>query len=167
MGVIVGRGTYGPIDFNPEGNDLVIGNFCSLAEGTHYDSGLSHNSKLVTTFPFNCFRPCAGHIKTHPVIKGPISIGHDVTIGMNSFIMSGVTIGSGAVIGAISFISKDVPPYAIVVGANRLVRYRFTPEQIADLLEIKWWDWPDEKIDANVELLMSEDINEFIKLHKV
>ena len=78
--------------------------------------------------------------------------------------MSGVTIGDGAVIAANSHVVKNVEPYAIVGGnPAKLIRYRFSQEQIASLLKIKWWNWDDAKIDAVTQLLCSEDIDYFIR----
>lgn len=79
-------------------------------------------------------------------IKHSTSIGNDVWIGAGCIIRDNVIIGDGAVIGAGSIITKDVPPYAIVVGASKIIRYRFPEEIIAKLLIMKWWDWDDSKI---------------------
>jgi virginiamycin A acetyltransferase len=77
--------------------------------------------------------------------------------------MSGVTIGNGAIIGAGSTITKDVPPFAIVAGnPGKIVKYRFTEEQIEKLLQIAWWDWEEEKIKSNAILMWSSNIDDFI-----
>ena len=79
--------------------------------------------------------------------------------------MSGVTIGDGAVIAANSHIVKDVEPYSIVGGnPAKLIRYRFTKEQIEKLLKIKWWNWPDEVINVFTPILCNEDIDNFIRV---
>jgi serine acetyltransferase len=79
--------------------------------------------------------------------------------------MRGVTIGDGAVIGAYSVVTKDVPPYAIVGGnPAKIIRYRFSPDIIEKLMAIKWWDWPEEKIKRNVTLFYN--VEEFIHKHK-
>ena len=102
----------------------------------------------------------------HPTCKGDIKIGNDVWIGATSTIMSGVTIGDGAVIGAGSTITKDIPPFAIVAGnPGRIVKYRFTKEQIEKLLQISWWDWEEFKIRENAMLMWSSNIDEFIETH--
>ncbi|WP_308462078.1 CatB-related O-acetyltransferase [Mesorhizobium sp. INR15] len=96
--------------------------------------------------------------------KGPIRIGNDVWIGRRAIILSGVTIGDGAVIGAGAVVSKDVPPYAVVVGnPAALVRYRFNSGQIASLLEIRWWDWEDDLIKTDPSFFLP--IDEFIAKH--
>ena len=85
-------------------------------------------------------------------IKRSTTIGNDVWIGAGCILLNNITIGDGAVIGAGSIITKDVPPYAVVVGANRLVKYRFPDEIIQKLLQMKWWEWEDEKIRSCYKL---------------
>jgi len=80
-------------------------------------------------------------------------IGSDCWIGCNSLIMGGVKVCDGALVGAGARISHDVPPYAIMVGNNRHIRNRFPDEVIADLLDLKWWEYPAEKIRENISLL--------------
>jgi len=100
--------------------------------------------------------------------KGPIIIGSDVWVGYKALILSGVRIGDGAVIGARSVVSKDIPPYAIAVGSPIVIKkYRFSEEVIKELLRIQWWNWPDEKIVKNIKLLLSDDVVEFIRRFKV
>lgn len=82
-----------------------------------------------------------------------MKLGNDVWIGCNTTIMRGVTIGDGAVIGANSVITKDVPPYAIVCGVNKFLRWRFDEEVRNRLLEIKWWDYPIECVKDCIELI--------------
>lgn len=79
-------------------------------------------------------------------IKHSTRIGNDVWLGARCTILNNITIGDGAVIGAGSIITKDVPPYAVVVGANKIIKYRFPQEIIDKLLIMKWWTWDDEKI---------------------
>lgn len=89
-------------------------------------------------------------------------IGNDVWIGVNACVLSGVRIGDGAVVGACSVVTRDVPPYAIVAGnPARLVRKRFDDETIEELLKIKWWDWDIERIKENLPLLLSENVKDF------
>ena len=72
-----------------------------------------------------------------------IKIGNDVWVGARAIIMDGVSIGDGAVVAAGAIVTKDVAPYAIVAGSPaRVLRYRFSPEQITQLLAIAWWDRP-------------------------
>ncbi len=81
------------------------------------------------------------------VAKGGITIGHDVWVGARANILSGVTIGNGAVVACGAVVTKDVPAYAIVGGnPAQVIRFRFTEDQIKSLLEINWWDWPEDRI---------------------
>lgn len=146
-------------------NNVTIGKYCSIAQGVIVDGGFNHNMNFVSTFPFNSIQGCE-HLTGHPVCKGDIVIGNDVWIGEDAIIMSGVTIGDGAVIAARSIVTKDVEPYSMVAGSSaKFKKYRFTKEQIGALLEIKWWDWPHEKIVENAPLLMG-DIETFISKAK-
>ena len=83
-----------------------------------------------------------------------IVIGNDVWIGARCIIFEGVTIGDGAVIAAGSIIRKDVPPYAVVGGVDRIIKYRFNQETIDKLLKTQWWNWDDEKIRLKIHHLM-------------
>lgn len=142
-------------------NKIKIGNFCSIAPGcVVYE--INHISNRLSTY--NIFRNLIltdskkkyiwqGSLERDSESKGDIQIGHDVWIGAQSCILSGVTIGDGAIVGANSTVTKDVPPFAIVVGSPaRVVKYRFNNKVIASLLEMKWWLWDDEKIRANKHL---------------
>lgn len=162
-----GKGSYGipQVLGWGEGSKVVIGKYCSIASGVIILSGGEHRVDWVTTYPFSVFWPeIAGHILGHPKSKGDVIIGNDVWIGMDAFILSGLTIGDGAVIGAKSVVTKSVPPYAIVGGnPAKIIRYRFNPETIDKLISLAWWDWPDDKIKSAMRLLLSNDIDNFIK----
>ena len=84
---------------------------------------------------------------------------HDVWIGQNAAIMPGVHIGSGAIVAAASVVTRDVPPYA-VVGGNpaSIIRMRYSSDVIDELLRLAWWDWPLDKIEANLPALSSGDM---------
>jgi acetyltransferase-like isoleucine patch superfamily enzyme len=105
------------------------------------------------------------HMKMgHPTCNGDIIIENDVWIGAKSTIMSGVKISNGAVVGACSVVTKDVPPYAIVGGnPAKVIKYRFTQEQIEKLLKIKWWEWEENKLKEKGFSLWSENITKFIE----
>jgi acetyltransferase-like isoleucine patch superfamily enzyme len=92
------------------------------------------------------------------------NIGNDVWNGYRATILPGVSVGDGAVIGAGSVISKNVPPYSIVAGNPvKLIRMRFTKSQIESLLKEAWWDWPTEKINAHIPSLMRTPDGEFLE----
>jgi acetyltransferase-like isoleucine patch superfamily enzyme len=91
-------------------------------------------------------------------------IGNDVWIGFGAIIMPGVVIGDGAVIAANATVTKDVPAYTIVGGVPaHEIRKRFLPEQIRKLLNIKWWDWPESKIEQS--FMNFHDVVKFISLY--
>ncbi len=165
-----GRGSYGEpaVGSWGEGTKVKIGNFCSIAQGVSILLGGGHRTDWVTTYPFSVLWPSvAGHIPGHPSTKGDVIIGNDVWIGTGALILSGVTIGDGVVIGAHAVVAKDVPAYAIAVGnPAKVVKFRFDEATIEKLLAIAWWNWPDEKIASAVELMLSNDINEFIKQYE-
>ena len=162
-----GKYTYGsPQICYPEDNaKLIVGNFCSISSNVNIFLGGDHRTDWVTTYPF-------GHIckdqfntfdgKGHPTTKGDVIIGSDVWIGSNVTIMSGVKIGDGAVIACNSHVVKNIEPYSLVGGnPAKLIKYRFSQQQIEKLLEIKWWYWDDEKINQNIPLLCN-NIDEFL-----
>ncbi len=161
----IGEYTYGfpqVFDWN-EGTTLRIGKYCSMAKGVRIFLGGGHRIDWVTTFPFMAFFEEAKGYGGHPISKGDVVIGNDVWIGADAMILSGVTVGDGAVIGAGSVVTKSVPPYAAVAGnPARVIKMRFSPEQIERLLQIRWWDWPREHVVAALPLLLSSQIDEFI-----
>ena len=164
-----GKYTYGTpnIIWENENAKLVVGNFCSLGANINIYLGGNHRTDWVTTYPFghicqNTFNNFNGI--GHPSTKGDVIIGNDIWIGSNVTIMSGVTIGDGSVIANNSHVIKNVEPYSLIGGnPAKLIKYRFTPEQIEKLLQIKWWYWDDQKINIFTPLLCNNNIDEFIK----
>ncbi len=166
-----GRFSYGKpkLFWDNDDADLIVGNFCSIAQGCCVFLGGNHRTDWVTTFPF-------GHVNKHkfnnfnglghPATNGNVTIGHDVWIGGNVTIMSGVSIGSGAVIANNSHVVKDVDAYSISGGnPAKHIKFRFNEDQINALLLIEWWHWPEEKINKNLPLLCDKNIDKFINLH--
>jgi chloramphenicol O-acetyltransferase type B len=160
MGAItIGEHSYCSGNMHRKGNmnEVTIGKFCSIADGVVFDSGWSHNTEHISTYPFHAWVHPTG--ENNNVCRGDIIIGNDVWIGAEAIIMSGVTIGDGAVIGARSIITKNVKPYSIVVGNDRFVRKRFNTRECVILSKIKWWNWTDQQIVDAVPLIHSKDID--------
>ncbi len=160
----IGRWTYGKptIVSWDDKTKLIIGNFCSFADGVTILLGGEHRIDWVTTYPFNNYFSEASEIIGHPSSKGDVIIGNDVWIGYEALIRSGVRIGNGAVIGARSIVTKDVEPYSIVAGNPcRHIRFRFPEPTIQELEAIAWWDLPLEEIKKAIPLLLSSDIQSF------
>lgn len=163
-----GKYTYGTpnVLWKTTDSELIVGNFCSIGKNVNIYLGGNHRYDFVTTYPFGyLYKDVFNFIGNgHPLKNGGVIIGNDVWIANNVTIMAGVTIGDGAVIANNSHVVKDVEPYS-VVGGNpaKLIKYRFTQEQIKQLLQIKWWYWSDDKINNIVALLSNNNIDEFIK----
>ncbi len=169
---VIGDHTYGEpnlLQFD-QTTRLVMGSFCSISDKVTIILGGNHRSDWITTYPFSAFTetwPEAAIIKGHPASKGDIIIGHDVWIGYGATILSGVTIGSGAVIGARAVISRDVVPYAVVAGnPAQEIKKRFDDTTISRLLQLAWWDWPEEKIRINLPFLCSNQIEQLLMNHE-
>jgi lipopolysaccharide transport system ATP-binding protein len=162
----IGEFTYGMPDICMWSTryQLIIGKFCSIGGGVRLIVDGNHRVDWISTYPFGPeIRGFSKNLE-HIAGKGDMVIGNDVWIGILAMILPGVQIGDGAVIGAGSVVARDVGDYEIVAGnPARLIRKRFSEHQIAQLLKIKWWDWPKERIAANHRLLMSSNIDEFIK----
>jgi acetyltransferase-like isoleucine patch superfamily enzyme len=167
--VTVGRHTYGtPMIPAFAGSEVTveIGSFCSIAANVMLLLGGGHNPDWVSTWPIREALGLPEQYEHHPIYRGLTVIGNDVWLGRDSLIFDGVTIGDGAIIGARAVVTKDVRPYAVVGGVPaREIRRRFTDEQVEALLEIAWWDWPEEKIIREVDGLNGADINDFLARH--
>lgn len=147
------------------GDKLIIGKFCSIASGVKFImNGGNHNPELFSTFPFPTFNNGWEKGDLGTVNKGDTIIGNDVWIGFEALIMPGVKIGDGAVIGARSVVTKNVPSYTIVGGnPAKIIKKRFEDEIIKELLKIQWWDWDSEKIFRNANIIGSADISKLRK----
>lgn len=161
----IGEGTYGGLKVMGcgEGTILSVGAYTSFASGVKVFLGCDHRIDWVTTFPFNVLWKSARKIEGHPKSKGDVVIGNDVWIGAEAMIMSGVQVGDGAVVGARAVVSKDVPPYAVMVGnPARLAKYRFDESTIDRLLKIRWWEWEKSRIERALPTLLNQDTEAFI-----
>lgn len=134
--VSVGKGTYGPLYVLTHGNDakLEIGSYCSIGPQVAFVVQSDHPLNHLTTYPFKVMNGLAQY---EAISKGNIVVEDDVWIGLRAIILSGVHIGRGAVIGAGSVITHDIPPYAIVTGVpGRVVGTRFSEEVVTELSQI-------------------------------
>ena len=163
-GIPVGKFTYG-YQYMDYPHVRSIGSFCSIAANQTIVPN-DHRMDWVTTSPIASLKDFSFADKDYmndycPVESRNITVGNDVWIGANCTIFEGVNIGDGAVIAAGSVIRKDVPPYAVVGGVDKIIKYRFSDNVIQKLLKIKWWNWDDKKIKENIMLM--QDIEKFVK----
>ncbi len=166
MGVImIGEHTLAlPVHFFTWHADEIIkvGKFSGFALGVKIFSGGEHFLNNVVNCSLKTLHLYSNESNKDIYTKGPTLIGNDVIIMYNAIVLSGVKIGDGAVVGAGSVVTKDVPPYAIVAGnPTRIIKYRFTPKQVEALLRIRWWDWSFEEI-KNLQEYFYMDIDTFI-----
>ena len=145
------------------GDRLVIGRFVAIAQGAQFImNGANHPLGGFSTYPFNMmgFTDKPAYSGDGMANRGDTVIGNDVWIGRDAVIMPGVRVGDGAIIGAHTVVARDVPPYAVAVGNPATIkRLRFDDDTIMTLLAIRWWDWPTERIQANVAAITSADID--------
>jgi len=159
----LGDHSYGnaSVHFNLDGPEVECGKFCSLASGINIFVTANHKHTSFSTYPF---RELFGWNECPPnaYSKGTPTIGNDVWIGNSVTIYSGVHIGDGAVVAGNSVVARDVPPYSIVAGNPAVVKkYRFDPETIDQLLQLKWWDLPLDVIRAKL-IPHIDDIPKFL-----
>lgn len=152
--------------FDFVGDRLVIGRFCALATGCRFImNGANHVTSGFSTYPFNIFSEDwakgfdpASYAQGY---RGDTTVGNDVWIGRDATILPGVAIADGAIVGACSVVSADVPAYAVVAGnPARIVRYRYPPQVVDALIEIAWWNWPAEKITRHLDAIRGKDLEE-------
>ena len=143
---------------------LKIGKFCSIACGAKFlfTSG-NHTMQSLSTYTFPIFFEEWGldpkDIRSAWDNKGDIVIGNDVWIGYEAVVMSGVSIGDGAIIGTRAVVTKDVAPYTIVGGVPaKPIRKRFDDETIKALQALRWWDWEFDEIQKKLPALRSGDL---------
>ena len=169
----------GTVASYPTGNDIqvvrladdsdapvVIGRYSSLNWRAKVLVGGGHHPEWVSTY--NIRRELKMNPTTPgvPTSKGPVVIGNDVWVGYEALILSGVTIGNGAIVGARCVVTKDVDDYEIVVGCPQQSKgYRFDSDTRDALLRIAWWDWPEAKVRAHADQLNDSAISTFVNRH--
>jgi chloramphenicol O-acetyltransferase type B len=147
---------------------LVIGKYCSIASGAKFMmcGNHGHRHDWIATYPLDVLEQESSSSKKFPAAflkKGDTLIGNDVWIGFEALIMPGVHIGDGAVIAARAVVTKNVEPYTIVGGnPARVIKKRFSDENISALIKVKWWDWSDDKIRDNLHILRSGNVAELL-----
>ncbi len=168
----VGLGTY--INDNCIIRMTKIGRYCSIGNNVQMGIG-THPTKIhVSTHPafFSTSKACGFTFTEKNTFeelayidqerKYVLSIGNDVWVGSNTIFTDGLHIGNGAIIAAGAVVTKDVPPYAIVGGIPaKVIRYKFTDEEIQKLNSIKWWQWDFAKLKQQSHLF--NNITEFLK----
>jgi acetyltransferase-like isoleucine patch superfamily enzyme len=162
--ICVGRKTYGKLSLWGFGNldeSLTVGSFVSIAEDVRFLLGGNHEYQGFSTFPF-----LAKYFATNEATtKGAIVVGDDVWIGYNSVILSGVTIGQGAIVAAGSIVTRNVAPYSIVGGnPAKLIKYRFDQAIIDELCNFNFSLLTDEAILRNKEILYEKLDSENVSL---
>ena len=168
----IGTASYGMpiVHDNHEGSTLKIGTYCSIASNVQIFLGGQHRTNWVSSYPFPYFFAMDASYKEKYVAgssRGDVIIGSDVWLCANCIILSGVTIGHGAVIANGAVVSRDVAPYSVMAGnPASQIKWRFDEETRNDLLASRWWDWSQSEIIHNLDKLMSDDLTGFLAYAK-
>ncbi len=137
---------------------LIIGKFCSIANGVKFITAAANHSQAgLTCYPFPVFS-----VETRAGYQTDLRdtvVGHDVWLGYGAMVLPGARIGNGAIIGAGAVVRGEIPPYAIVTGnPGTVIRYRFAPDVITRLEALAWWDWPIADIAKAEAALLEGDV---------
>lgn len=160
-GVVLGDCTY--TGANTVIKHANIGKYCAISWNVSA-TGNVHDYSMISSHPFLRLKSFGVVEKDAPLESKIINIGNDVWIASNVVILPGVSIADGAIVGGGSVVTKDVPPYAIVVGnPAKVIKFRFDEDIISMLEQSRWWDFPNEIIVKNLPLFqekMTKDIAE-------
>ena len=162
---VVGTGTYGIPEVFEFGDNTIlrVGSYTSIAAGVRILLGGEHRTDWLTTYPFPAMMAGLEDIKDYAPSKGDVVIGSDCWICADAMILSGVTIGHGAIVAAGAVVTRDVAPFA-VVGGNpcKFIRWRFDEETRQQLLDAAWWDWPMDEVKSVARMLSGSDLDAFL-----
>lgn len=146
-------GAYSYISQNSLVNKTRVGKFCSIGHGAYI--GLWEHNMAVSTHSFYLYETSGNFVKGYKDYDKCVlttTIGNDVWVGANSVILKGRSIGDGAIVGAGSIVTRDIPPYAIAVGnPAKIVKYRFEPAEIEFLCRLNWWHAPRDILQEMVD----------------
>ncbi len=167
----VSFGDYSYIVSDSSATYAEIGKFCSIARDVRINPGnhptwrvaQHHFSYRATSYALGASDDAAFFEWRR---SDKVTMGHDIWIGHGATILAGVTVGTGAVVGAGAVVSKDVPPFAVVVGVPaRVIKYRFEPDLQAALIALAWWDWDHDRLAAALEDFRTLDAATFVARH--
>jgi chloramphenicol O-acetyltransferase type B len=168
----IGNASYGmpTVHSNHGGTSLKIGSYCSIASNVQIFLGGQHCINWVSSYPFPFFFRMDAAYKDKCLAvdsKGDVIIGSDVWLCANCTILSGVTIGHGAVIANGTMVSRDVEPYAVMAGnPAKFIKWRFDEPTRQALLESAWWDWSEDEINKVMNKLCNDDLGDFLDYAK-
>jgi acetyltransferase-like isoleucine patch superfamily enzyme len=166
---VLSKTTFGDFSYVNESSLLrgvSVGRFCSI--GPHFLCGYGdHPTVFVSTSPafYSTKMQCGTSFTQRDYFSetSTTAIANDVWIGARVFVRDGVKIGDGAMVGAGAVVVRDIPPYAIVGGVPaKIIRYRFAPELVDELLTLQWWNWKEERLREAQPLIAESDIGKFI-----
>ncbi len=156
-------GRYSYIGNDTDVENAEIGQFCSISDHCRIGMG-GHTLSYLSTCPI--FTQKINGCQSQWIDKDVNAadnkkavLGNDIWVGSHALINGGVTVGHGAVIAAGAVVVKNVPPYAIVGGVPaKVIRYRFSPEVVAKLLELEWWNFDDCKLKNNIAIFQKDNL---------
>lgn len=156
--------------FPGAGDHIKIGSYCSIASGVKFMCPICHHDfGSLSWYPFGWLNAHWDSLDFEKDFtwghRGEgIEVGNDVWIGRETIIMPGVKIGDGAAIGTRSVVTHDVEPYTIVAGTPaKPIRKRFDDGTIAKLLELNWWDLPEQEVNLLLPSLVHGDLEGVLK----
>ena len=152
-----------------DGEPIRMGRYCAMGAGAAIFHGGEHNLNWVGVLNAAWHDGnIDGNAPGAPRSRGPVVIGSDVYIGYEALVMSGVTIGDGAVVGARAVVTRDVAPFEMVGGnPAKHLKWRFDEPTREALLRIRWWDWPHETVLARMDEINSPDVAGFVAKYDV